>query len=493
MSLFPIVLPPGFHRNGTEYQSKGRWHDGNLVRFYQGVIMPIGGWRVKSDDVVTGTGRAILSWADNDEGTGTAWTAIGTEVGLFAMTRTGAVHDITPVGFTPGRVDAEAEGGFGSGYFGEGFFGTPRPDTTTIQEASMWSLDHFGENLVGVMADDGIIYEWTLDTETVAEAVANAPTADSLFVTEEGMLVALGADGNARRVAWSDQQDNTLWAADATNQAGDYDLQTKGAALQGFPVTGGNLIITSSDVWTMNYTGDERSYAIKRAGEGCGGISRKCGVSLDSQAVWMGKTGFWLWNGYVQPLPCDVWDYVFKDINTLQMSKVTCRTGEEYGEVTWRYPSAGSIEVDRYVTWNYRENHFVTGILDVMSAVDEGPSQYPLSVRADGYIYEDEVGNEYGGSMPWLESGPFEFGDGDYCYDIVQLLPDEATSGDVNVTFLVRFTPQGEETSYGPFPLSAYTDVRFSGRQARMRYDGVRNSDWRVGTPRVDGKKAGER
>ena len=44
MPLIPIKIPPGFFRNGTQYQIKNRWYKGNLIRFAEGRIKPIGGW-----------------------------------------------------------------------------------------------------------------------------------------------------------------------------------------------------------------------------------------------------------------------------------------------------------------------------------------------------------------------------------------------------------------------------------------------------------------
>ena len=45
MAYFVVAFPLGVYRNGTEYQSKGRWYDGNLTRFLDGTIRPVGGWR----------------------------------------------------------------------------------------------------------------------------------------------------------------------------------------------------------------------------------------------------------------------------------------------------------------------------------------------------------------------------------------------------------------------------------------------------------------
>ena len=45
MALLPIKIPAGFFRNATQYQAKGRWFTGNLVRFSEGRLRPIGGWQ----------------------------------------------------------------------------------------------------------------------------------------------------------------------------------------------------------------------------------------------------------------------------------------------------------------------------------------------------------------------------------------------------------------------------------------------------------------
>src|SRR6185503_10931174 len=93
MALVPLELPPGISRNGTEHDNKGHWFDCTLVRFYEGVIRPWGGWRVKSLSAVTGVGRASHAWKSND---GISRLAIGTENHLYVMTRDGTIDSITP-------------------------------------------------------------------------------------------------------------------------------------------------------------------------------------------------------------------------------------------------------------------------------------------------------------------------------------------------------------------------------------------------------------
>lgn len=486
MANFPLQLPPGIYRNGTALQSQGRWYDCNLVRFYSGTIRPVGGWRLKSTTAMTGMPRAMLSWRDN---AGTARCAIATDSNIYYMTRGGVLSDITPASYTVGRPDAIAVGGFGSGLYSVGIYGAPIADSTDSQDATVTSMDTWGEDLVFVSPDSTVIYQWNLDTGTPAAKVTNSPSATALLTTQEGILMAF----NGRNVKWSDQRDNTQWTADATNQAGDFDLQTPGRIMFGLRIVGGILVLTDMDIHLANYTGDNRIYEFNKKSDGCGAISRAAGVAIDSQAVWMGTGSFWTFNGFAAPLPCDVSDYVFSDLNYLQQSKITCTLFAEFGEVTWRYPSGGSIEIDSYVTWNFRENHWTTGKMARLCGADRGVSPFPMKCGADGNVYEHEVGNDYGGMMPYLEGGPFMMGQGDSVFYANQLIPDDKTLGDVTATFFTKFYPDDAEASFGPYTLSSHTDVRFGGRQMRVRFDGAISTDWRIGVPKLDVIQGGGR
>jgi hypothetical protein len=486
----PIQLPPGLYRNGTAYQSKGRYYAANLVRFYEGSIRPFGGWRTHSTSTLTGAARAIISWTDNSALT---WAGIGTHSHLFMMSRTGTLFDVTPTAFAAGRADAVAGGGYGADDFGSDSYGTPRPDTSLIQDASVWSLDTWGQYLIGCMADDGKIYQWSLNTSVVAVPVANAPTARAVVVTEQRILMALGANGNPRAVAWSDQEDNTDWTASATNQAGDFNLQTNGRLMLGRRIRGGTLLWTDLDVHLATYTADQFVYGFTKLADSCGAISQNCAAVIDARTVWMGRSGFWIHDGYVDALPCDVSDAVFTNLNAQQISKVTCVVNSAFGEVVWYYPSAQATENDSYVLWNYRENHWNIGSLSRLCGVDRGSFAYPLLCDALGNVYDHEVGFDYGGAMPFLEGGPFELGNGDDVVSAQWLIPDDKTVGDVTATFIVRFEPDDTDTAFGPYTLSERTDVRFEGRQVNLRFDGAALADWRIGVPRLDVIAGGER
>ena len=493
MALIPLKIPAGVYRNGTEYQSAGRWYDANLVRWFENTLRPIGGWRKKSNTALTGKCRGLLTWKTNS---GARYIAAGTQSKLYAMDENNVIKEITPTGIASGRADAVSGTGYGYNTYGSFAYGVARPDAGAVAPATTWSLDTWGEYLVACADTDGKLYEWQLgfSTPTLAVAITNAPTGcAALLSTAERFLFALGASSNPRLVKWCDQEDNTTWTAAATNQAGDFELQTSGSLKCGKRVRGINLLFTDVDVHTATYVGLPYVYQFERVGSGCGVISSQSVAAIDSAAIWMSRSGFWIFDGYVKPLPCDVSDYVFTNMNYNQASKVYAVHNSKYGEVWWFYPSSQSTEVDSYVTYNYREGHWNIGAMGRTAGTDRGVYLYPIMVDADGYIYEHEVGYNYDSGTVYAESGPMEIGNGDNIMSVRQVIPDEMTLGEVSVSFKSRMYPTSTETTHGPYPASQPTDARFSGRQVKVRYTGAVLEDWRVGVTRLDAVAAGKR
>lgn len=620
MPLIPLNIPPGQYRNGTEYQSVGRWRDGNLIRFHEGSLRPVGGWRQRGSVDIAGVVRSMLAWEDNSN---SRRIAFGTHDKLFAMNASNAVLDITPTGFSAGQVDSTISLGFGSGTYGTDLYGAPRQDSGSVLRATTWSLDNWGEYLVGCTADDGKLYEWDLTTTAGAEIVINGdfaagtdwttgaswtigsgvatfsgtatgdtlvqtyaaatfvigktyrisfdfatttagdvsvtfagattlvdetysadgtytidfvadstdgtltfelgtatgdtetftidnvsiklqpvayviPTAptnnNALMVTEERFLFALGADGNPRKVQWSDRENNTEWTAATTNEAGDIELQTNGVILRGLRTRGQALILTDQDAHTATYQGPPFVYGFERVGTSCGLIAANAAVAIDPGVFWMGQRSFFAYSGgAVQELPCEVSDYVFSDINTDQKSKISAVVNSQWQEIWWFYPSGASTECDRYVAYDYSQNVWITGDLGRTAGVDRGVFSKPMWIAADGVLYEHEVGFSYNAATPFCETGPIALGAGDQVMSVRKLIPDERTLGDVTATFKTRFYPTSEEREYGPFSMANPTSVRFTGRQVRMRVDGNNAADWRVGIMRLDAVAGGLR
>jgi len=486
MAYIPLQIPPGVYKNGTEYQSKGRWNGSNLVRWYENTIRPVGGWRKRSNTQMSGLARGLINWRDNSNN---RRIAIGTHSNLYVMNENGTVFDISPTSLVTGNADALLKIGYGYGTYGSSAYGVARPDLGQFIPATTWSLDTFGEYLVACSTKDGRLLEWQLNTSNDAAPITNAPIdCTGLIVTRERFIFALGAGGNTRRIAWCDQENNTVWSPAATNQAGDFELTTIGSLMCAKRIRGATILFTNVDVHTATYIGPPFIYGFERIGAGCGVISKQSVAVIDNACIWMSDSGFWIYDGFVKPVKCDVGDYIFKNLNFTQSSKVYCVHNSTFGEIWWFYPSSASNECDSYVTYNYRENHWAIGTLARTCGTDRGIFSNPLLMSTDGYLYEHEVGFAYDGQTLFAESGPVELGAGDRLMTLTGLIPDEMTAGDVQVRFSTKLYPNATEYNYGPYSLNSPTSVRLTGRQVSVKIEGVDLTDWRVGVIRFDGK-----
>jgi hypothetical protein len=334
-----------------------------------------------------------------------------------------------------------------------------------------------------------------VQTSFPAQQISNAPIGNlGLIVTEERFLFALGAGGNPRKVQWSDREDNTTWTPASTNEAGDIELQSAGEIQTAIRTRGQTLLLTTTSAHTARYIGPPYVYSFERVGTSCGVISRQAVADVDAGTFWMGQRGFFGFNGNtVTEIPCEVHDYVFGDINTSQISKTWALANGQFGEIWWFYCSSGSNEIDRYVAYDYKEGHWLIGDLSRTCGVERGVFTYPMLIDGSAVVYDHERGLAHSGGTVYAESGPISIGNGDNIMQVTDLITDEQTQGDVNVTFKSRFYPNDTEYTHGPYTPSDPTSVRFSGRQVRMKVEGQTLANWKVGTMRVDAKAGGRR
>ena len=413
-------------------------------------------------------------------------------------------------------------------------YGNENAETSSlVLEASSWIFDLWGEKLVGMSTSDGKLYQWdpsaTNPTSVKATVVhATAPTNNyAMLVSKERHMFALGAAGNNRQIMWSDTDDNTDWTAASDNQAGSFFIDTSGQVMAGKTVGDRILIWTTTDLHAIDWVGPPYVYGRKKVGDACGAISNRSMVAVGDMAFWMSPGGFFQYQGTVQPLECDVSDYVFGSMNRVQDSKIYASVNQEFFEVTWWYASADSDEILKYVMYNYKENWWAVGELCRTAWVDSGVFDDPIAIADDNKIYVHEQAassskrttqqvaytsadvsdldrNLVTGTdstsdvgLCFAETGGMEVGDaGDNIAHITQLITDstQGTNG-LRMKFKTSMTPTGTESESSNYEVAddGYTDVRETGRQFKFRVESGWDQSWSLGQIRASISTGGRR
>ena len=503
MALFPITPPAGIVTNGTDYANKGRWVDGDLVRFENGYLKPIGGWEKLRGTALDGAIIGLYGYKDN---AGNNVLGVGTREKVYVL-YDNTWTDITPVGFINDASDDPL--GFGAYHYGEEDYGDARSQSGLILQAGYFSFDNWGEDLIFTFSKDGKIYKWQPDSsggspDTIATAVTNAPTGNlSTLVTNERHLVAIGSSDDPRKVAWSNREDRNNWTSKATNTAGDLQIPTGGRALFGVKYRSDVIIFSDTGINRMFYAGSPFVYGIADAGTNCKSISSRTVVSTGNFLAWMGENAFYIYDGNVRELPCEVHDYVFDNINVAGRAASWGGHNSNFNEIWWGFPSGDSqYNSNKYVIWNYNSNVWSIGSMDRGFWIDQGAFTYPIAGDSQGFVYEHEsttLNNSpnLNSQVPFCETGPIQIGNGDNYVQCNQIIPDEEANSlpGVTISFKGRFTPLGPTTDFGSFTFESdgYTDARFTARQVQMTVTGSTNQDFQVGNIRLDVRPRGKR
>tara|TARA_R100001440_G_scaffold14551_1_gene24630 strand:+ start:7010 stop:8836 length:1827 start_codon:yes stop_codon:yes gene_type:complete len=93
MPLVNFRPAPGINKEVTDYTGEGKWTDGDMVRFFQGLPQKINGWEKFISTTLIGVARDMHAWVALD---GTRYNAIGTDRKLYVIEE-GSAFDITPI------------------------------------------------------------------------------------------------------------------------------------------------------------------------------------------------------------------------------------------------------------------------------------------------------------------------------------------------------------------------------------------------------------
>ena len=504
MPLQSLTFRPGINRQVTPTANEGGWSDGSLVRFKDGMAQPIGGWAGLLANLYAGACRRLHAWVTL---AGKRLLALGTSSNLY-LALDNTLYDITPTSFTPGLVDVPYADGYSAGSYGVGTYGTPRAGVISTGSLTLWSIDHWGEELVALSRGGTAIFNWkpTGGYTTKAAPITGAPNGGNVILTgmPERHLIVFGAEYGGSidplLIRWSDVEDYTSFVATATNSAGSFRL-VGGSQIMGACAAQGEILVwTDAVLWAMRFQGLPYVYGFFQLGEACGLIAPNAATVMNGVAYWMGRVGFYSYAGQVKPIACTLWDDVFRNLNQQQQAKVFCASNFSYNEVTWFYPSAASLEVDRYVTLNVVDGTWYGGSMARTAWEDAEVLPYPTAVGA-GQIYSHEFGADADGQPldAYVESGLVDIASGDQMMVVNQFVPDfRDLAGTVQVTLKGQAWPAAtSQRLKGPYAITATTTTitpRMRARQMAVRIEsGGKGSFWRFGAPRVrvaqDGKR----
>lgn len=425
--------------------------------------------------------------------------------------------------------------GWGAGGWGNGTWGTGETSDIALR---IWSQINFGEDLIFNPRGGGVYY-WTaadgLNTRAVDLAsVGDADTpviANSVTVSDTSRFVIVFGTNDPYAISpeqldpmlirWSDQENPLVWVPAITNQAGSIRVSHGSQIITAIQTRQEIVVFTDSAVYSMQYLGPPYVWGSQLLGDSFS-IYGQNAVALASGVVyWMGVDKFYMYDGRVQTLNCDLRRYIFNDINQTQNLQVFASTNEGFNEIWWFYCSAGSDAVDRYVVYNYLEKVWYYGTMARTAWLDSGLRNYPIAATYSRNIVNHEIGlndNETGTETAldaYISSAEFDIGDGHNFGFVWRVLPDltfgESTN-DGNTAPQVTMTLYGLTNSGSGVTSSAGAGVvsssnyviteeftgqiytRLRGRQMIFKIGSNQlNTAWQLGAPRIDIRPDGRR
>lgn len=392
--------------------------------------------------------------------------------------------------------------GWGAGAWNASTWGTARLVSNFLAMARIWSLDNWGEDMIACPRSGGI-YRWdtSVGVGTRAAVISGAPTtAKAIMVsTENRHLIALGAyDGAADDpllIRWCDSEDYTSWTASATNTAGDKRLDSGNEIYCGVKTAKEHLIFTDAAVYSMTFDGPPYTFGFDSLGPNGGLAGPNAAKEMDGRVFWMGNGQFYVYDGSIKVLACDVLNHVFDDINWVQRAKVFAGANRKFNEIWWLYCTEDATECDVYVIYNTVENHWSYGTLARTIFVgDSDTFTTPYAAGTNGYLYDHEFGtdDDTDAMSTSLESGDIDIGDGEYMMQVKKAYPDFATlTGSVSLTLNAKEYPGSSQTLSSTAATitssTKYANPKVRGRQVSISLATSALSDhWRMGTLRLD-------
>ena len=328
-------------------------------------------------------------------------------------------------------------------------------------------------------------------------------------------------------IRWSAQDDIYNWTPDPTNQAGFIRISHGSEIVATVQTRQEIVMFTDSAIYSLQYLGPPYVWVPQLLGDNVSIMGPNAAVIASGIVYWMGVDKFYVYDGRVQTLNCDLRRFVFGDLNQEQALQIFAGTNEGFNEVWWFYCSADSSAIDRYVIYNYTEKIWYYGTMSRTAWLDSGLQFVPIAANyttatLTGNLISHETGlndNTTGTAAAidaYISSSEFDIGDGHNFGFVWRVLPDltfeNATNSPAAVAPQVTMTLYGLANSGSGTTSSASGAVvkgstyviteeftgqiftRMRGRQMIFKISSNQiNTCWQLGAPRIDIRADGRR
>jgi len=327
-------------------------------------------------------------------------------------------------------------------------------------------------------------------------------------------------------IRWSDQGNPLVWYPDITNQAGSVRLSHGSYIVTVVQTRQELVVLTDQAVYSMQYVGPPFIWNVQLLSENISVIGPNAAVLASGVIYWMGVDKFYMYDGRVQTLECDLRRFVFQNLNYQQNQQVYCSTTEGFNEVWWFYCTGTDTQCNNYVVYNYLEKVWYYGTMNRSAWVDTTLQSNPIGASYNpstqtGMLLNQESGvddNSTGTPAPidaYIQSSEFDINAGDHFSFVWRMLPDLTFSGSNTASTTPQVTMtlyplqnSGSGTGTGnvdtvTYQGSSYTVTdkftgivytRIRGRQLIFRMESNQvGTTWQLGAVRFDIRPDGRR
>jgi hypothetical protein len=318
-------------------------------------------------------------------------------------------------------------------------------------------------------------------------------------------------------IRWGNQESVVDWVPSTLNQAGSVRLSHGSQIITALQTRQEIVVWTDSSLYSLQYVGAPVVWSSQLLGDNVSIVSQNAAAIASGRVFWMGVDKFYVYDGRVQTLRCDLRRHIFGNINQQQYQQVFAGTNEGFNEVWWWYCTANVTAVDAYVVYNYVEDVWYYGTMARTAWIDSGLRAYPQAATYNYNLVSHELGiDDQTTATPtaieaYIESAEFDIDDGEKFGFIWRMVPDLTFQGSTANTPQVTMTMYGMNGSGSGFNTEAakavartstvtieqFTNIiytRIRGRQMiiKIASDGL-GTTWQLGAPRIDIRPDGRR